>query len=139
MTPLLRIVATTLVLGPLAAADGAPPLDVISAIDVNALTLTVQSSLSASDPATYTLTSATVVQTADRMQGTFGDLVVGDHVALTLDGTTATEVDILPAPPLATTLASSGRQGAIPGAASGDSLNQAAGEPAAGSSPRMHP
>jgi len=137
MTPLLRLIASSLVLGSLAAADTPPAPVVITAIDANALTLTVQTSASATDTTTYTMTSATQVLTADHAPGTIGDLVVGDHVALTLSGTTATEVDILPAPPLAATGNGAGPHG---GGQSGGGDGQ--GAPAAGDQPgggpRMH-
>jgi len=138
MTPLLRLIACSLVLGSLAAADPPTAPVVITAIDANALTLTVQSSPSASDTTTYTLTNATVVQTADRAQGKLGDLVVGDHVVLTLSGSTATAVDILPQPPVAGTDNGSSPAGGGPSGGGGDGQ----GAPAAGASssgpPRLH-
>lgn len=139
MSPYLRLLATTLVLGRLAAADTPPPMEVITAIDATAMTLTVQTSPSASDTATYTLTSTTVVQTADRSQGKLGDLVVGDHVAITLSGTTATEIDILPAPPLATNGQGAGAPGGGPSGLGVETPSPApAGDAPAGAPRGMH-
>ena len=138
MTPVLRLIASSLVLGSLAGADTPPALAVITAIDAHAMTLTVQTSPSATDTTTFTLTSATVIQTLDHVPGKLGDLVVGDHVALTLSGTTATEVDILPLPPLTATGNGSNPPGGGHSGAGGDGGNPGLGGEQPAGSPRSH-